>query len=147
MQEMKEMSLQEIKKIELNLLIEFDKLCKKNNLYYTLCGGTLLGAVRHKGFIPWDDDIDVIMPRGDYDKLLNEDNIDKTELPKYVEIANWKMGNMNYPFMKFMDKRTIINPKYVDDNKSNKIWIDVFPIDGNPKDEKQLRRLYKKSLF
>ena len=66
---MRKMSLEEIKETELNILVDFDKLCKENNLYYTLCGGTLLGAIRHKGFIPWDDDIDIGMYREDYERL------------------------------------------------------------------------------
>ena len=62
----KKLTLKEIKNIELSILISFDRFCKENSLTYYLAGGTLLGAIRHKGFIPWDDDIDVCMPRKDY---------------------------------------------------------------------------------
>ena len=69
--------LEELKKIELDILLYIDKVCSENDLRYMLCGGTLLGAVRHKGFIPWDDDIDIMMPRPDYNKfieILNKSN-------------------------------------------------------------------------
>ena len=57
--ENKKMSLEEIRKVQINLLIKFDDFCRKHNLKYALDGGTLIGAVRHKGYIPWDDDIDI----------------------------------------------------------------------------------------
>lgn len=59
---MKKLSMEEVKKVELDLLITFDAFCKKHHLRYVLDGGTLIGAMRHQGFIPWDDDIDVAMP-------------------------------------------------------------------------------------
>ena len=58
---MRKLNIDEIKQVELNLLLAFDKICKENNLRYSLAYGTLIGAVRHKGFIPWDDDIDVLI--------------------------------------------------------------------------------------
>ena len=67
---MKYLTLDEVKQTELDILIHFDSFCKNEELYYTLAGGTLLGAIRHKGFIPWDDDIDVMMPREDYNRML-----------------------------------------------------------------------------
>ena len=67
----KKISLKEIQKIELDILIYFDKVCKENNIKYYLSSGTLLGAVKYKGFIPWDDDIDVILMRDEYLKLMD----------------------------------------------------------------------------
>ncbi|MDO4206943.1 MAG: LicD family protein, partial [Lachnospiraceae bacterium] len=77
---MTKLSLAEIQKAELDIMVVFDQVARENNLKYSLCAGTLLGAVRHKGFIPWDDDIDVTMPRPDYEKLLQL-NREKTLWP------------------------------------------------------------------
>lgn len=119
-----ELSLDEIKKIELDILKNFDKICKDNNLEYSLAFGTMIGAVRHKGFIPWDDDIDVLMKREDYEKLLKlkyED--DNFEIKSYRYSKNYF-----YPFSKMIDKRT----ELYDDWRADKdmgVYIDIFPLD------------------
>ena len=144
---MRKLEINEIKNLELDLLKSFDSLCKKNDLYYTMCGGTLLGAVRHKGFIPWDDDIDVLMPRPDYERLLNQIDIDLSELPEYMKLCSWKSGDLNNPFMKMVDTRTQVSLDYFNPEISVKhIWIDIFPIDGNPDDKKELKKIYNRSL-
>lgn len=144
---MRKVELSEVKKIELNLLIQFDTFCKKHNLYYVLCGGTLLGAVRHKGFIPWDDDIDVLMPRPDYEKLMLLKKEMITEIPSYIKMTSWKNKSSNYPFVKWVDSRTKIYEKYYNSDIESNIWIDIFPIDGNPDSKSKLNHLYFKSKF
>ncbi len=138
----------EIKLLELNLLVEFSKFCEKNHLYYTLAGGTLLGAVRHKGFIPWDDDIDVMMPRPDYQKLLIMNGLDTSDLPEYMKFQSWIDGTHGLPFIKLVDGRTKVKDKYSDETlMNNRIWIDIFAVDGNPENIYELSQLYKKCSF
>lgn len=132
--EMTKLDTDGIKAIEKDLLAVFDKICSDNDLYYTLCGGTLLGCIRHKGFIPWDDDIDVLMPRPDYDRLLHGE-VDLGSLPDHVKVVKWTDGSMNFPFIKLVDTRTDISVEFFDDRYNVRhIWIDIFPIDGNSGD-------------
>ena len=138
-------SLEELKKIELELLLAFDEFCKKNNLKYYLCGGTLLGAVRHKGFIPWDDDIDVFMPRPDYNKLLNMqiDNVVKDNF----KLLKWINDTTSYPFMKLVNSCTKVREYYIAEKYTTNVWIDIFPVDGNPRSCLACTYLYKGCFF
>lgn len=125
---LRKIALEEMKAIELDILIAFDDFCNKNNLRYFLSAGTLLGAVRHKGFIPWDDDIDVTMPRDDYEKMFEI-------LPNILEKTNYRLISYRdkssiYPFAKIIDKRTIVIEQMVNPLYRTGVWIDIFPLDG-----------------
>ena len=143
---MKKLEKKDILLIELDMLIEFDSFCRKNDLYYVLCGGTLLGAVRHKGFIPWDDDIDILMPRPDYIKLCKYIKHEKTELPPHLKYVSWFTDDsMSIPFIKMVDTRTYVEERYMDNDRF--LWIDIFAIDGCPDNKKELKSIFRKSIL
>lgn len=124
----KKLDLEEIQKCELDILKEFILFLQKNNIEYYIWAGTLLGSVRHKGFIPWDDDIDIAIKRNDYKKmieLLKENN----KLNDKFEAIGFELGNSDQPIIKIINNNIIVKDKYdIDKN----LWIDVFPIDGIP---------------
>lgn len=137
---MKKLSLQECKEISLNILIDIASFCDKNNITYFLSVGTLLGAIRHQGYIPWDDDIDIMMPRPDYNRLLNEYQ------GKY-KLLKPSSGLLYYA--KAYDPDTV---KYEADTdyKKNKpigVDIDIFPLDGIVNDKKIIEKLYSRACF
>lgn len=120
-------SLDEIKKIEFDILKYIDTICKENNLRYFLAGGTLLGAVRHKGFIPWDDDIDIAMPREDYKKLVN---VLKSKNNCYKLLDSTNCENYNYTYGKLIDTRTKVIEEQNNNQYESSIWVDIFILDG-----------------
>ena len=135
-----------IQDIALNLLLEFHHFCEKNDLVYYIHAGTVLGAVRHKGFIPWDDDIDVIMPREDYEKLLLIANQFKNPyfLASYKTIID---GTYPYQWAKLEDSRTKIIEKLFPNGRANAgIFIDIFPLDSFPDKERKRKKIVKKSI-
>jgi len=118
--------------IELEILKEFGRICEKHNLSYCITAGTLLGAVRHKGFIPWDDDIDVVMPRKDFDRL---EKICLNYLPTGLFYQNYQT-EANYPFYfaKLRKNNTEVCEESLIDVQMHKgVYIDIFPLDKCPK--------------
>jgi lipopolysaccharide cholinephosphotransferase len=141
---MKKLELDEIKKMQFELLIKFDEICKKYELTYYLEFGTLLGSVRHKGFIPWDDDIDVGMPREDYEKL--NVLIGNTLIENRYELINYKNPKFIYVMSKFTDHSTIMIENIAIHNVCG-VYIDVFPLDTIRSDKKSIKKMYNQLIF
>lgn len=123
-------SLNELKGIELSILKAFDRFCHDHNLRYFMAGGTLLGAVRHQSFIPWDDDIDVLMPRPDY---IRFHELTAGKLAHYTVRSIYNCPKLHTrPFIRIVDDRYMTKlktpPFYLPP------WIDIFPMDGLPSD-------------
>ena len=139
------LSVQEIRNVELGILSFFDHFCSENGLQYYLFYGSLLGAVRHHGFIPWDDDIDVIMPRDDYNKLCSLLSSENT-IDKYKLLDNQIDPGFYLPFGKLIDVRTRLKEEY-NINYDIGVGIDIFAFDNVGTDYKKAVRLYNKVQF
>ncbi|GFI16708.1 hypothetical protein IMSAGC009_01875 [Lachnospiraceae bacterium] len=138
--------LKQLHKIELEMLIEIDRICKKNKIKYTLIGGSLLGAVRHKGFIPWDDDADVAMLREEYDHFVEacEADLDKSRF--YFQDMNATEG-YRWGYGKLRRKNTVFMREGQEHMPYEQgVFVDIFPGDAVP-DKILLRKLHKFHCF
>lgn len=124
-------TLTKLHNVELEILKEFDRVCQKNNLTYFAVGGTLIGTIRHEGFIPWDDDIDLGMPRKDYDKFIEIANKELNN--NFFVQSGYDYKNSWVSFTKIRKKNTLADEKttvHIDYPKG--IFIDIFPFDNTP---------------
>lgn len=133
------MTLSEVKHIQLEILDYIDNVCKKNNIEYWLDGGSLIGAVRHSGYIPWDDDIDIIIRRKDYDKALQLFDEYST---RFRVLSFKKADDYYYPFGKVVDTHTKLIEKGIKPIHNMGVYVDVFPLDFIPTDKKDRERFY-----
>ena len=138
---MKKLKSEEIKKIEQAILDYIDSICKTNNIKYYISDGTLLGAVRHKGFIPWDDDIDISMPRSDYNRFISIMS-GRTDRP-YKFQSFGITPKYFYEFSKVVDTRTTIETPGVEEIPDDGVWVDVFPVDYLAKHYKVQKKAVK----
>ena len=138
-----EIKLEEIKEIQLTILQYIDKICKDNEINYSLCGGAMIGAVRNNKFIPWDDDIDILLPRPFYEKLIQILKKDH----KYLLLELRNKADYYYPFAKLVNKKTVLIENKIARIDGLGINVDIFPIDGLPEDKKSLKRHIRKLYF
>lgn len=138
--------LTDIQKIELDMYKCVKEICDKHNLRYYALGGTLLGAVRHKGFIPWDDDIDVAIPRPDYDKFLKyaKEELPSNLVPKTYLDEKGDSHPMFICIIKNMDTEIELN--HANKTEHTHVWLDVFPLDAMPTND-LLRKVHKYRLL
>ena len=126
-------------------LCSFDSLCSTNGIQYYLAYGTLLGAIRHEGFIPWDDDVDVFMKRADYERFLA---LDASLKGTDFSIDAWETDKgHHWPFAKFRNTSTSLHLRDDDrfGTRGRGVWIDVFPLDPCPsQQDKSFQRWFKK---
>ena len=136
---MVESELRELQLAELNILKKVIEICKHYNLHYYALGGTLLGAIRHKGFIPWDDDIDIGLPRDDYEKLLI---YLKQELQAPYQLHTVESGTGQYAYYFARVENSLIKvEKFFTINKTVvPAWIDIFPLDNVPDDDVEMKK-------
>lgn len=141
----KELTLRDQQYLGLDILKEVHEFCQENKLCYSLYGGTLLGAVRHKGFIPWDDDIDIIMPREDYE-LFCKTFISRSGNNILQCYQKDKSFGIAYAHVTNISK-TICKPLVFPFSKSQKggVWIDIFPADGFPENKELGEIFYKEN--
>ncbi len=139
-----ESALQRLQHIELDMFKEIVKICDRHGLTYYLSAGTFLGAVRHKGFIPWDDDMDMRMPRPDYEKLIRY--LPK-ELPEPYIVRHFIHDHtVHRYFARVENTKVKLKRTHTVNEQITNAWIDIFPLDGMP-DNRILAKLRKIHLL
>ena len=135
-------NLVKMQRTEFKMLEVIDRICTSNNIQYYIAFGTLLGAVRHNGFIPWDDDIDITMPRPDYDRFVQ---ICKKELntPYQLNTIDQMQNGFCYYYSRVEDTSIKLERNATRKKMIVPVWVDIFPIDGAPSDKVEYNRWYK----
>ena len=140
---MKTLKLEDVKNIELGIMDAIHSFAEEHKLEYCLAYGSLLGAVRHQGFIPWDDDMDIVMPRKSYEFFLKNFN---NSHPKYKVINHENTKGYPYAFAKVIDTTTILE-EYRFEKYDTGVYIDIFPIDDVENDVEKIKKQGKVTSF
>lgn len=132
---MKTLTESEIRKIQMDMVSFIDDVCRKNKIEYSLGGGSLLGSIRHKGFIPWDDDIDIMLKRSEYEKLIQVIKTSENLAP--FQLLHYTTEKTLVPFAKLYNSKTIVKSLFSNTQPDLGVFVDIFPMDALPEDENE----------
>lgn len=130
----------ELRKVQTGILDDIHRFCTANGIMYFLSCGTLIGAVRHKGYIPWDDDLDLYMPRKDYDRFVK---LYTDAGGRYRVLDPKKEKNYFYTFAKVVDTRTLLVETETEGYQIG-VYVDIFPVDYVSDNEAERQRIFKR---
>ena len=142
MEAKKEIQIEELKKIQLDILLSIHNFCEENHIKYSLADGSLLGAIRHQGYIPWDDDIDICLLRDDYERLIK---IFPRLYKKSIAMISLERNDQwAHPYAKAYNIHTVQEEDSLNNKPQIGIGIDIFPFDEVPDDEKEWKAYNRK---
>jgi len=142
MEAKKEIQIEELKKIQLDILLSIHDFCKENHIQYSLADGSLLGAIRHQGYIPWDDDIDICLLRSDYERLI--ELFPQLYRGRIAIISLERDEQWACPFAKAYRVNTTFQEESLNNKRQIGIGIDVFPLDEVPDEDKEWKSYNRK---
>ncbi len=134
--------LKRLQSAELSILEEIDELCTRHDIPYFLESGSALGAMRHEGFIPWDDDIDICMFRSDYERFI--ELFEESRSTDRFDLVFYRNGKAFFPFAKVVDTTTVVYENFVRKDVGTGVWVDIFILDGIDPAMQNLKALYRK---
>ncbi|MQW22026.1 MULTISPECIES: phosphorylcholine transferase LicD [unclassified Lactococcus] len=137
---MKQIKNEELKSIQLEMIHYIDQVCRKNKIEYSISAGTLLGAVKYQGYIPWDDDIDIMLTRSNYEKLIT---LLLAQKPEKFSLLHYKERPTYLPMAKLYNNQTFFTSTLDNLNSGTGVFIDIFPVDQLPNDQREGERFKK----
>ena len=140
---MRLMTIKEVQAISLDIVKDLHDFCSKNSIRYSLSGGTLIGAIRHQGFIPWDEDVDVVMPRPDYERFIKSYKSTKGYQLFSHEIEGGDKVELTYARICEMKQTFVDQGQKPWTTNEVGVWFDIFPLDGAPRDRKEAEKKVK----
>ena len=140
-------TIKEMQAAYIEMLDEFDELCKEYHLRYDLAGGSLLGAIRHQGFIPWDNDIDISMPRPDYEKLITLTIEKKIKMHEDRDVISCKDHTFPRHYARYIRYDLRRTSEFMEDDDCPFIGIDIFTVDGAPENLESFKRQTRRIHF